>query len=146
MALRVLASDNSSMINRARDDWSRAIGRPIITVSSLAFAPNIRAIGASREDIQRLSGRTGTYWVGFTTLPIRDLEATTTIQSIHRRIYRYPGSLGMYIVDIPSHDQNRIFEMVLHELGHTLGFHGHSLNDNDIMWHREHAHTTLSTN
>ena len=140
-------------VTEARHAWGSALGINIGTATR--NNAQIVATGGPRRDVELDQGsRVGTTaWTGLARRATRRHEATLNIGGANRRVYRLSGQAQMWVVQRstaavwPQNDHNRTRKTTIHELGHTLGYWGHSPtrpgNNQDVMWYSSTPHVTL---
>jgi len=100
---------------------------------------NIRAYGGDRHSILQTTGVWEPDLAGVASIPGRGLggrESVGTIQAggITRIVDRFSGTGGGANILVTFTGNNSMATMVtMHELGHVLGYWGHSPNSNDVM-------------
>ena len=117
---------------------------------------DIIAYGGKRSTLQLLYPDLGVGYseAGGAYPPSHVIAGTLTIAGTTRQVRAYNTNTQkaeMYVIDeYPSYGQkeiNEILNTTMHELGHNLGYHGHSpnvtANNQDIMWEKVHEHTTI---
>ncbi|MCL2393018.1 MAG: RICIN domain-containing protein, partial [Oscillospiraceae bacterium] len=143
--------DFIASMNRAQNIWSRELGVTFNPVADLNDA-NIRAYGGDRYEIaDRINGGThfsptGQRYGFFRFIAERDVDTAGRIQAggMGRNVNRLhnTGDNAVQIAvfsnsgswDTRDYRNVRFATMTaLHELGHALGYFGHSPNPNDIM-------------
>lgn len=137
-------------VGYSRAAWGNALGVTIHPSDNPQTA-QIRVFGGLREEVERHRGdRVGsTDWTGIARHATRTRVGTITAGNAVRGVYRYSGQASMWVVQRStattwSQDNiNRSRKTISHELGHTLGFHGHSPSNIDVMWHANTPHFTL---
>jgi len=143
-------------VTTARNAWSSALGVPINAASANQTA-QIRAFGGSREEIERFRRIWNTDWAGFAEWPTGYTNARAIfINGVTRQVVRFSGHSRIFVVERFTGvnwtvaQGNETTMTTMHELGHALGWWGHShnisVNNQDIMWYRVHQGTTLRPN
>ena len=134
--------DFDQRMTTARSTWGASLGVSFNDVTNRESA-NIRAYGGDRHEIRRSINwpfaLTATY--GAMLPPRRGdfAESAGTIQArgIDRSVFRFTGSgdTGLIIAVFTGSARNNTFATMtaIHELGHALGYYGHSPNSNDVM-------------
>jgi len=147
--------DFASRMNVARDAWGNALGVSFNSVSngtSVASNANIRAYGGTKSNVQdELGVIFPSDWVGAAIGPdlVHDQDRFEYIATIRaggsdRRVIRFTGTGANANIMAVFSGNNDIATMIaMHELGHSLGYWGHSQNSSDIMFYRAHSSTTL---
>jgi len=140
--------DFSGRMTTARNAWSSALGITINNATDAATA-NIRAYGGHRDEIQDHLRRTAPFTDRYgTTLLYAPIDGGVvgTIQAggVSRNVFRLRGTgsnaniiavfsdSGSWLT-FDSRNINFATMAAMHELGHALGYFGHSPNSNDVM-------------
>lgn len=126
-----------SSVEEARNIWSDAIGVPIGVSSSLGDA-QIQVFGGSRRLMEIELGyepgastwagiaETNKYWIGSAVVNGQNVMVLEMTSS------------RIFIVEVSMYPElhNRAFYrfVILHEMGHAVGWLGHSTNPNEIMY------------
>jgi len=132
--------DFSTMMAEARNAWSGALGVPFNTVSTAADA-NIRAYGGDRRAIQAYLERRPPFpdIAGVAIPGAHEIVETIYAGGRDRTVARFTGrGDDAYIMVVFSgsiiNPMDRARTATMHELGHVLGYWGHSPNSNDVMY------------
>jgi len=126
----------------ARNVWGSALGITFNDVTAPNDA-NINVYGGPREDVRRELRRPAfpDTWHGVAHIPSARREVVGAIQAggAIRTVNRFFGTgsgLGYYHMAIFSDNRGNVnfaTMTAIHELGHMLGYGGHSPNSNDVM-------------
>ena len=119
----------------AMDQWRQALGQQIVfETQSVPDNAQIQISWANSIDTQGHSGDGGTsYTAGLTVPDIRDNQ----LRAMHI-------TLATYDILGNAQQEETIYAVSLHELGHALGILGHSENPDDVMFVRNHKVAKLS--
>lgn len=139
----VSASFNlTAQVNIARTAWGGALG---ITIGTATYAnAQIQAFGGIRDDIDDFRGVVSID-AGFAERPTYTFVTTVIIGGRVRRVYRYIGRSRIFTVN-DWWCANTDKMITNHELGHALGWYGHSSDSRDVMFHQAHASYELRAN
>jgi len=150
-------SDFQTHVTNARNTWSEALNIPIGT--GTAANAQIRAFAGSRSAIVELHRGFQPNWEGLASrepLGVRTRVATINTSNGIRHVYRFSGQFRILaVVELRTtawtgRDTELLRNLMIHELGHTLGFWGHprqiTANENDVMWFQNHTGYELSSN
>jgi len=143
-------------VAEARTAWAGNLGRTINAGGTTATA-HILAFGGTRTEIERRHGNFAPLWAGVAVTRVRNpAERTIVINGINRTIHQRSGQAEVYVVQrwtgaTWTQDQiNRTRQVTVHELGHALGYSGHSpnltANNQDVMWATNTPHFALRPN
>jgi len=134
----------------ARAEWGSALNVPIGRATSERNA-TIVAIGGSREEIERRIPLSSDA-VGAGGAPRGRRLGRITAGGQRRNVYRLGGWLQgpgqVFVVDRsrnPNVHSNEMRTVVTHELGHALGYFGHSPNRRDVMYYAAHSSYRLKS-
>jgi len=136
-----------TQVTNARLDWGQAIGVPI----NLSLAPSlaqIRAFGGTRASMEFADGREPGWSTGIGGWAItpRTHHATIIGNGTVRQVNRTNGQASFFVIELSTAATwtaaNREMSQMTtsHELGHNLGFHGHSNHATDVMFPSVHRH------
>jgi len=119
----------------ALDQWRQALGQQIVfETQSTPENAQIQISWSNSIDTQGHSGDGGTsYTAGLTVPDIRDNQ----LRAMH-------VTLATYDILGNAQQEETIFAVSLHEMGHALGLLGHSENPDDVMFVRNHKVAKLS--
>ena len=118
---------------RAQQAWSGALGVPITGVTQAVNA-QIRAFGGRLEYIYEFHGAWDPRWAGLASPPTVQLEQSINIDNLTRHIFRHSGQGRIYVIE--RQNANEVLTVTKHEVGHALGYWGHSPHNHDVMWYR----------
>lgn len=123
----------SAQIIEARRVWGQALGITIGTATS--NNAQIRAFGGSRAEVERHRGYVaGTFNVaGRAYFAPRRSAGSITVNHTVRNVFEFSGQSD-FVVVINEWNESLTRIVTIHELGHSLGFRGHSITGNDIMY------------
>lgn len=126
--------------SHARTQWN---GAGVVSAwTTLMNAANIMCYGGTYSQIYSYTG---------VNVPITDsgLTSATSVFSFYlnwigqtKYLYRNT-SATVYIVDLGA-DQDHLFKTFTHELGHAMGWEGHSSEPTDVMYAYSSGITTLT--
>jgi predicted Zn-dependent protease with MMP-like domain len=132
----------NTRLNEARLNWGTALGRTTISTAAHANA-NIQVYGGSLGEMQDASGTEGLF-AGRAISAYRTAHETLTIDGIPRTVYRLSGQARIFITyynaRVHQWAQRRrwtageVRTITVHELGHALGWRGHSTDNTDVMY------------
>ena len=139
-------------MDASRAHWGSALGVHIGRASSPGYA-QIRATGGSYNTLNHiLGGGFEDGWGGVAFFPERTRVATITADNQTRNVLRFWDQSPMYVLQVSyTHDWRdwRVNEgrmATTHELGHSLGYWGHSPDDGYVMWHQVRENFILQPN
>jgi len=142
----------SARVAESCTQWRAALGVNVAS-GQTASSAHIRAYGGSRAVIERAVGEYNTTYAGTNINPIPhvtigNISTTDGVKSVRR----YDTVSEMYVVQLRtesswhSHYINLTRQTTTHELGHTLGYVGHTTNDQDVMYGGNQPQFTLRNN
>lgn len=131
-------------MNQAINQWRNTLDIDLSgSTSSTYWQSNLRFHGGTVAqinaygDISYQSGTAGrTEWIW-------SYEGSATFASSTKYIYTISSAKG-YVLD-DGNSQNDTYQTCAHELGHSLGWDGHSSNSSDVMYKISHTQFTLTT-
>ena len=130
----------TTRMGEARADWSSALGVTFNTVNN-RYNANIRVYGGDRILIQEHLRHAQPFTGAGIFIPPQEEYAIEIFDTIHaggsnRTVARFAGrgTSANIIAVFPETNENLIRMITIHELGHALGYYGHSPNSNDVMY------------
>jgi len=133
----------------ARSAWGDALGIRIGTTSSRRNA-QIVMIGGTRAEIAERENVTIDEDIGGEAHYGRTSWSTTRIRTGNRdrHVHRFTGQTLVFVVDDRNVPANITTDLptitTIHELGHALGYFGHSENSQHLMYKRARPNRSLS--
>lgn len=137
-----------SAVSHARDQWSSALNRISVTETSFNYALNY-VYGGTKEELSgifpELADTTGgrTYFgpTAFVeNITYIDINGNSSVKSV----YALTSGGMMCVINDSTSTLANYQNIATHEMGHLLGWYGHSINTTDVMWRRTTQWTTLS--
>jgi len=124
--------------------WSDALGVPINTTTNQQNA-QLLSFGGEREYLIHFSGRTniGPNVAGFAEHPPMTAMQQLVIGNSTKTVYRHSGYSRLFNFERPR--GNNLTQLIKHEIGHSLGYWGHSTNENSVMWFSLNNNPTLQS-
>jgi len=122
----------------AQNAWGNALG---LTIGSTTAAnAQIRAFGGTRAAIEN-ELEYSFPWGGLAYPPTRTWAGTITVNGVSRTVQRNSGQARIFVA---HHNNANIVRMVTaHEIGHAVGWAGHSPLGHDVMFYSAHQNYTL---
>ena len=141
------ANFNTHMTN-AQNQWSSAVGGMNFNVGAAYSQAHILSFGGNRAQMYALAERYGLEsrgWAGVAGVPPGTPVGTINVSG-NRGVYRinlhFTPHLRAVMLNSTTHTNGFAFSndefrmIVLHELGHLMGYNGHSTNNTDVMYSR----------
>ncbi|SCZ03830.1 matrixin family metalloprotease, partial [Alkaliphilus peptidifermentans] len=139
----------------AQQAWSNALDVPITGVTQAENA-HIRSFGGQRADIDDLRGEGPSTWAGLAVYPTTALEQNIILDDTTRNVLRFSGQARIFVIERSTdttwtqYDIDITRKVTVHELGHTLGWMGHTsrilADDTYVMWWQANTHFNLRPN
>ena len=127
-------------VQDAVTQWKTALGKNITTSSSATY-PDIDYFGGTTEELLTYTGISIPNGVAGRTIRVNYyVEGTWTYAGVSKTGYYQTLSYCF----IRNGSTNDIYNTAAHELGHALGWMGHTENRNDVMHYQSDDATTLS--
>ncbi len=122
--------------------WSNALGHSFQVIGVGADA-TIRCTGGSREVLSSITGETFPEGITGQTNYSYVNDGSATYGGVTKYLKKM-RSARIFIISDSGLDSDRQKNCVIHEVGHALGWMGHSIVSTDIMYARNTTQTTLS--
>jgi predicted Zn-dependent protease len=140
----------ATRMSESRSDWSGALNVTFGTASSATNA-QIRALGGTTAGLEEFRGFWNPNWAGLAEHPTLTDTGSITISNTIRTVRQSSGQSRMFVLEMYTSwgtwETNVTRMVTTHELGHSLGYWGHSTADStDVMWFQAHAHFSLNDN
>lgn len=141
-------------LNNGVTQWNSALSRNM-SVSAIYTSPDIIYFGGTAADIDSLglfasvpsaaTGRTLYEGLDLDSNPRQSLKFTFSYGGENDFIcYEQLSAIGYVVYNGTSTYYNYI-KTCTHELGHAVGWRGHSLSDSNVMWQGKSAVTSLQS-
>ena len=140
-----LANFNTHMTN-AQDQWSNAVGGMNFTVNAAYSNAHILSFGGNRSQMYALAewyDIRSRGWAGVAGIPPTTFVGTINVSG-NRGVYRINPNFTPHLRGVmlnsttrpngSAHTNDEFRMIVLHELGHMMGYNGHSTNNTDVMY------------
>lgn len=128
---------------QAQREWNNALNVPIVGVTQATNA-QIRSFGGTRAHIDAFRNEGPSGWAGLAEFAPNTPEQVITVRGVSRGVHRFFDQSRIFTVERPNADE--VLMVAIHELGHALGYWGHSSSSHDVMWQWVSTNTTLQTN
>jgi len=153
LRVHIIEKENSPLdfflvhhVQEAKRQWGEAIGMRFVhgtkeNAHILVYGGPLLDIRDHASTVYRVPL---TEWLGFARYPRMEFRANVLIRNQHRTVRRFIDGFDTYTRavifigaqhfsgDDLSYDEVR--KLTLHEFGHILGYRGHSLRSNDVMF------------
>jgi len=150
------ASDSfefNTRVHEARLAWAEALGIPILSTGVESIA-QIRMYSGSRDTVWRRFGEDFPEYAGWATRPTRNPHDTIFAGGETRNVDILSGYSRAIVIERTAdgaqseeHVRNIVRNVTMHEMGHALGYGGHSPTRQDVMGGGgAHTGTTLGRN
>lgn len=137
-------SDFSNYINHAQNQWSNA-GIKTQGIDEISQAQIVIRAG-SYSTLKSIESALAPTDGGLTTYSSNNiLEGTWKYNSAEKTGYKLRGQAKVYIVVKSGRTASQYENITTHELGHALGWLGHSSKTSDVMYGNVSSNTTLTT-
>ncbi len=127
---------------QAQQEWSNALSVPITGVTQAVDA-HIRSWGGPRAEIDAFRGEPST-WAGLAEPPVTTWVQSIIVNDVTNHVLSHSGQGRMFTIERANADEVRM--IATHELGHSLGYWGHSTDNQEIMWPFVSTNVTLRAN
>lgn len=129
-------------INHGCDQWDDALGITLNYGSTYTSAP-IKFYGGTKDEVSAYGDFTITSSTNGVTILTVSVEGTWKYGNTTKTGYLLSSAVGC-IID-KDHTTDEYKKTCTHELGHALGWVGHSSNSSDIMYSLGSSVTSLTT-
>lgn len=121
--------------------WSNALAVPITTTNSRQQA-QLTSFGGEREYLIRFSGQLNIAEnvAGFAEHPTRTPIQQLIIGNSTKTVFMHPGQSRLFNFE---REVRNLTQLIKHEIGHSLGYWGHSDNINSVMWWQLRGNSSL---
>jgi len=128
-------------------EWAHALDRTaVIRPTTIEASAQIRLYGGTVEAfMEELSNMRAPDpdWAGWAEVPWGARNGTVTIDGITRSVTRLTGYSRAFVLEMSTspvwgqthNHAGYLFGVTIHELGHALGYLGHSPGRDDVMWY-----------
>lgn len=139
--------DFHNVMQYAISQWSSALGFSISMKreSSHVDSRKLECFGGTRNDLRDCGAFVSVDIVnpGRTEIHSESYAESVLYSGVYKTVYAY-NKVRMYVVENTS--ESELKHVCLHELGHALGWRGHSSNVNDVMHEDDSVTKTVLTN
>lgn len=121
-------------INNALEQWGEALGLNFSFTTNKNEA-DIIIYGGTESQMNNLYGSVFTNWKGYTSLIKANNSSDNIVTLEDSKILKEVYNIQKSTVYIKYNDDNNsVKKTCIHELGHALGYCGHSKTENDLMY------------
>ena len=134
-----------SCVSAAKTQWNTNAGIGL-TITDSSSQANIHCYGGTAEEIAEQTGKTAASLSGHSGMTYynsKTLEGTYTYGSSTKKGYIFSDVL-VVVLDL-DRDAAYTKKTTIHEIGHALGWMGHSSNSSNVMYQGSTTETTLTT-